>query len=529
VYGTQDVRDVINCLSAVDDPADEVAVVAALRSPAYACSDVDIVGFKLDGGRFDYLRADLDQRQGRVADGLRDLRTRHYGRHQGSLAAFVERFLTDRGLPEIGILDRGDRNSYRRTRFLVEQSRSFEAGGPESLRAFVSWLERRAGQAVLDNEGAGLDDDEDAVRVLTVHGSKGLEFPVVFLAGLGIGVGRDTRVFGMDRATREIGVAVGAKERRFTLGPVDSINMQEAQHLAAERDRLLYVAATRARDHLVVSLHHKVNANNSSDSAAARLISFGARDGAVALAAPAISPARRADPLRTLVVEDVGPPEEFDDRRAELVSGASNKHYVSATGLLAERDDDTEPWARGRGRHESTSGSTHVGRAVHATLQSIAWDAGDAEIAAMAKAQAVAEAIPQRQDEVARLVSRALATEAAGRARGARRALREVPFAMPARTTLVEGFADAVIETEDGAIEIIDWKTDDVTEAEVDERLAHYALQAGLYVLGLEAATLRTVSRITYVFVRPGVERSPGEPAPLALAARAHVEGGSVR
>src|SRR5690606_23462787 len=42
VYATQEVRDLLNCLTAIDDPGDDVAVVAALRSPAYACSDVDL-------------------------------------------------------------------------------------------------------------------------------------------------------------------------------------------------------------------------------------------------------------------------------------------------------------------------------------------------------------------------------------------------------------------------------------------------------------------------------------------------------
>ncbi len=74
VYATQEVRDLINCLTAIDDPTDEVAVVGALRSPAYACSDVELAEYRLDGGSFSYLWPDLDRKSGRVADSLRDLR-----------------------------------------------------------------------------------------------------------------------------------------------------------------------------------------------------------------------------------------------------------------------------------------------------------------------------------------------------------------------------------------------------------------------------------------------------------------------
>ncbi len=93
-----------------------------------------------------------------------------------------------------------------------------------------------------------------------------------------------------------------------------------------------------------------------------------------------------------------------------------------------------------------------------------------------------------------------------------------MPFALPRNGTILEGFVDLVIETESG-IEIVDWKTDDVSKAEIAERLKEYELQAGLYVLGIEEATRKTVRRVTYVFVRAGAEGSPGDPASLRASA----------
>src|SRR6267378_6771354 len=54
VVFTQEVRDLVACLRAIDDPSDQVALVAALRSPAYACSDVDLLKWVDTRGRFDY-------------------------------------------------------------------------------------------------------------------------------------------------------------------------------------------------------------------------------------------------------------------------------------------------------------------------------------------------------------------------------------------------------------------------------------------------------------------------------------------
>ena len=57
---TQEVQDLVNCLKAIDDPSDEVAIVGALRSPGFACSDEDLLAFKNAGGEFKYLESKLN-------------------------------------------------------------------------------------------------------------------------------------------------------------------------------------------------------------------------------------------------------------------------------------------------------------------------------------------------------------------------------------------------------------------------------------------------------------------------------------
>jgi ATP-dependent helicase/nuclease subunit A len=518
IYRTQEVRDLLNCLTAVDDPADEVAVVAALRSPAYACSDVELAKHKAAGGGWNYLSPRLDQAQGRVGESLRNLRGHHGERHDESLTAFIERFLAERGQVEVGMLDSGSRNSFRRARFIIDQARAFEAAGPESLRAFVSWMERRAGEAILDNEGAGLDDDEDAVRVLTIHGAKGLEFPIVFVAGLGSAPMNRTGVFLVDRASDDIAVCIGAKTqyRRFELGPVNRLSTLEAAHTDAEYARLLYVATTRARDHLIVSLYHKKGA--ASACGARRLIEHGADQ--LAERRPDLTAAKAV--TRPFADLEVDPAEEltqdaFEAGRGSLVEAATKRQYTSATAIgyqkKEEKEDESEPWSRGRG-------GTRLGRAVHAAIQSLPLDADNTMIAAFSGAQAVAEAIPHRAREVEKLVDWVLrSSQAAARARAAGRALREVPFALTLDGTVLEGFIDLVIENAEG-IEIVDWKTDQIGPDDVAERLREYETQAGLYVYGLEAATGRRVNHVTYVFASAQVEVSPGDPAVLSEAAR---------
>ena len=433
----------------------------------------------------------------------------------------MSKLVTDRALMEIGILDRGDRNSFRRMRFMIEQARAFEAEGTESLRAFVTWLESRAETAIRDHEGSALDDDEDAVRVLTVHGAKGLEFPVVFLCGLSSAPVTRPGLYAVDHITNRVAVRVGSEYRgnKFEAGPVTDLHDLEKAHDLAEYRRLLYVAATRARDHLVVSLFHSTKAR---ECGALLLSEHGARDGAAALDAQMPIARTGGASMDALPVDfDTSlDPDDFGAVREDLVAAARGTTYTSATALRDNKDatdDDTEPWSRGRG-------GTRLGRAVHAAIQSLDLDAGPSEIAAFAKAQATAEAIPHREGDVASLVSRALSSEAAGRARAASRTMREVPFAVPLREHVVEGFVDMLIETPDG-LEIVDWKTDQISAGEVPDRLRKYELQAGLYALGVARATGRPVHRVTYVFVSAGREESPGDPGDLALRAEEEISG----
>lgn len=514
VFQTQELRDLNNILAAVDEPADSIAVVGALRSPAMACSDTDLARHKLAGGTFNYLSP--SNPAGPVTDALQRLRGFHEAHPTASLADLVQGILGETGIVASGILDRADRDTFRRARFVVEQARSFEADGPQPLRAFVDWLEERSSRPLVDHEGTSLDDDEDAVRILTVHGAKGLEFPVVIMAGFGTNPRSPSApTYALEPATGRLAVCVGSKTRgtQFTAGPVDAVVAREKLHAEAELIRLLYVAATRARDHLVVSFYRS---RRSTTSGVARLQAADAANAIRSLPDAEVETATAPGRFDGVVVDlptTADTTTAARDRTA-LVEAARTLRVTSATALAGRKEgraDDSEPWSHGRG-------SSRLGRAVHAVVQSVPLAAQPEVLAAFARAQAVAEAIPDREDDVVRLARRALECDAMARARGATRALREVPFAVEVDGTIVEGFVDMLIE-QDGGLEIVDWKTDDITAAEVERTMEQYQLQGGLYVLGLERATGRKVDRVTYVFLSAGVEHDLGETSALARAA----------
>jgi hypothetical protein len=95
-----------------------IAVVAALRSPAYACSDVELAEHKLGGGKLNYLAGGLEGLTGRVPAALCDLRQLHRSR-VGNLAPLVERLVGSHRVVEAGMYDAGNRNASRKRSVLA--------------------------------------------------------------------------------------------------------------------------------------------------------------------------------------------------------------------------------------------------------------------------------------------------------------------------------------------------------------------------------------------------------------------------
>jgi len=528
LWGSDEVRDVLAVLRAADDPADAVAVIGALRTPGLACGDDDLVTWHRAGGRWDP-RAVAPAGLGAhpVAQAMDVVMALHRARWWSEPSAMVLAALDATHALALALAHRRPRDRWQRLRWLLDQARQFDEATGGTLRSFLRWADT---QTQADGRGAGIgppDPDDDAVRVMTIHGAKGLEFPVVLVTGLerdGMGGQPAPRVLWSGPSG---GLEVGFGHEIATPGFADAL-ARDKDLDTMEQVRLLYVAMTRARDHLLLCVHHGSTKSGLSEA------SHGARLSELGLTIPgrwrtmALEP-DRADPTEDDPGAAGAAPEavaaweaerdRWTERRAALLSARRRLPVASATAVAEAaghrgtqgtggRAPDAVGTDQGRpdavDRRGPEDEALLVGRAVHAVLAALDLGAGTDsaghDVVELAGQRARALGVDGRAGDVAAMVRRALGADIVRRA-AALPHHKELYVATPLGADGVfEGFVDLLIEEADGLV-VVDYKTDRLEGRPSEAALARHRLQVAAYAGALEAVTGTPVVGCALVFV----------------------------
>jgi ATP-dependent exoDNAse (exonuclease V) beta subunit len=237
-------------LAAIEWPDDELSVFATLKGSLFAIRDEVLLRYRHERKRlhpFHKFEGPVDPDFVQVEEALALLGELHRARNRRPFAATVNALLEATRAHAGFVLRPGGNQILANVARVADLARTYEMSGGISFRGFVDEL---AAQAEKEDaaEAPVLEEDSDGVRLMTVHGAKGLEFPVVILADLTANIAArdpDQYVDGERRlcATRLLRCA----PREL----VDHEPQESARELA-EGIRVAYVAATRARDLLVI-------------------------------------------------------------------------------------------------------------------------------------------------------------------------------------------------------------------------------------------------------------------------------------
>jgi ATP-dependent exoDNAse (exonuclease V) beta subunit len=511
-YASREVNDLTHLLRVIANPRDEISLAVVLRSPLVNASEEALLRLKIGGetlgstlGRTDPAAfADEDQaRLARFAARLREWRQR---REYVTFDRLLLSAIDDCGYPSSGNLDK-----------FLAQAR--DAAVRMSLDEFVAELTLVREENPREPD-APPEDSSNAVKIMTVHSAKGLEFPVVFVAAIHKGVNTSVPVMAFSRhhglGGRWRNPAGGPDSGSASGGAIDdlfqhALRQEWSLREQEESSRLLYVAMTRAEHHLVLSFSvtgrkpanwdKLVTGRLALDLSAPRdqVVVYHAPGGqpwkaririvqeAPEQAAPELLTRPRA-PQQESPVMQVSLPvvEEQQDSNATVTAlsvfaSCPRKYYLSHYLGFVGRPRKPGEAAIASGAPEDLSAG-EFGTQVHALL------AGNP--------------VPEPAPDALRLAEVFRQSPLARRAARATRIAREFDFLMAMEDLVIRGQVDLWFE-EGGELVVVDYKTDEVSTAEAHHRARDYGLQLRLYALAVERVAGRAPDRAWLHFLRP--------------------------
>ena len=574
-FASVEIAVLFSLLQVIDNPRQDVPLLSVLRSPIFCFTADELAALRAlcrTGDFYDALLADAaGEKTKTFLETLRALRER--------AASLGVRALLDevyRRCNVLGVFGAMEGGAERRENLLafLSLSEDFERAGHRSLFAFVNALREQieSGEAAAP-QGGGTGG---GVRIMSIHKSKGLEFPVVILADLA------RRFSNMDFQSAVL------VHPQLGLGPMcvdtacriqypttarQAIESALRREAKAEELRVLYVAMTRAKEKLVM-VHTQSNAASRvsdlmalsacpvlpeavdegkcmgdwimlpllqrSEAYALRELA-GQRGEGRSLAgeapwvvrvhnaldylapAPADGAAREETPCAPEMSVDTAALEyEYPHRAETLLPAKLTATQLKGRALDEEIAENTAlpPRLRSLARPRFLAGEQKLtgaerGTAMHLALQYLDFSspADEGQLRAQLERLRTQRKLTDEQTEAVDVPAlvRFLQSSLAARIRAGKGVEREYRFSLlrPARdfaavdsddAVLLQGVVDCFFE-EDGALVVVDFKTDRITRAEVDERAERYRPQLEAYSLALSRVMEKPVKeRVLYFF-----------------------------
>lgn len=262
-FDIPEVRAMIALLEAIDNGSRDEALLSALRGPALGLDEAQLAQIRIHTPDVktpyhEAVRRYREEESDALAQKLRAFearmaRWRLCARHQG-VDRLIERIYAETGfLAQAGALP-GGASRQANLHLLTSRARQFMRAQGGSLHAFLRYAHRlRAGGDSMSASAIG--ENEDVVRIMTIHKSKGLEFPVVIVLGLGRKISGKPR---QERVLLDAELGVGLPCIDMDLGSERdtwlrrAIRIKSGREQLAEEVRILYVAMTRARERLIL-------------------------------------------------------------------------------------------------------------------------------------------------------------------------------------------------------------------------------------------------------------------------------------
>ncbi len=477
-FKRQEINDFLNFLRVIVDPSDTTALVGVLRSPLGGLTDEEIYQLSARNELNVYAPTACG-----AAARLYDL-IAGFARQAGRTD--VQNFLADvldkTYLPDVCAAAYDGEQTLEILTQLVNRASQLLGDRPASLSQFLA-----AVQDVLDTApeqlNAGSGEALDAVCVMTVHKSKGLDFPVVILADLSKKEAAATSSLPLHLFSWQYNMH-GLRAGKICDANLAFLEEEQKKHERCEEIRILYVALTRAKEQLLLVADGRKGA-----AKAARAFEQAGffPDGT--------TPTRGNDEVTVPVLYAAyEAPENFRYRQAAQSTTRQaptqlarwretfDARCVRYQAALAEQN--LSPSARVENQEQLTPpqrAAAEVGTVCHRAMQILLTEP-KTDVSDAVRAAALSGGLTERERDAAEIIVPFVQSSLFSQLRACKLLGAEMPFSYVAENGLIEnGVMDAVLENSDGTIWIVDYKTDKIPAGGTQQLVEKYRPQLTVY------------------------------------------------
>jgi ATP-dependent helicase/nuclease subunit A len=534
-YATQEIVDAVNLLRVVSNPYDHIALVGLLRSPLGGLSDSEIYNLQraelLDYRSIGGTASDSAIKLKPVRSLYEALYRLHLETRTLSVAEAVRRIFEIVPIRILAAQSFSGEQAVANIEKIRQQAAMIGRSGPATLKDVIAQLERRVLDIEEESESALAEESADAVRILSIHKAKGLEFPVVVLPDA-TGAGNPRRF--------EIGVQYDWSAKLIGLRAGNHLNLpavylEEKRRLREEEEqkRLFYVAMTRAREHLMIS-----SAPLKSDKGSFVAMLEQSLGKLPVIESPTAVPAGRGQleirtvrekpkaPTRSQDGTPAGRPmlvdwsafaREWRARTERYETSRRVPFFVSPTALKQSDFDIAERFEQKPSPVLGTDALV-IGNLAHGFLEKLDFSLTERrleeELAYYLAAQPERLFASNREatfEELRGIFSIFFRSRAFAELSSATILGREVPLLMPWDGQIMEGVIDVIYER-GRKLYIADYKTDLIGRDDLKRVVARHRWQAEIYWEAVGRSLQRKIAAFKVIFLRFGeaVEIQPG-------------------
>lgn len=260
---TMEIQIIVSILKIINNPIQDIPLVTVLRSPIFAFTDNDLISIRLTDKSCSFyesmIKARLvvnEQLNSKIDNVIYYLEKWKQEEKYLPLDELIWQIYVDTNLINIvGLMPNGAIRQAN-LKMLFEKAKQFENASFKGLFNFINFIDRLKNNNGDLSSAKLIGENENVIRIMSIHKSKGLEFPVVFLCGTGKGFNmRDLNEDVLLHQDMGIGPKLIDFERRIEYDTLakEAIKLKIKLETLSEEQRILYVALTRAKEKLIIT------------------------------------------------------------------------------------------------------------------------------------------------------------------------------------------------------------------------------------------------------------------------------------